>query len=226
MAFKKTIMNKKYSWIFFDLDGTLADSIPTMYQVYIDFLNGFDKRGTKEEFEELNGPSLSEIVPILKTRYSLPDNEVFLVNSYKAKISDAYKSIVKPMNGATRVLEMLKNRGYRMLLVTSASQEIAMEFVKHQRWDKYFQNYVFGNEIKKAKPVSDIYDLALKKVNASSDSVVIVEDSYNGIKSAKSTGAFVIGLANNQTKEELSKAGADITISQLKEILPILKVKV
>jgi len=33
-------------------------------------------------------------------------------------------------------------------------------------------------------------------------------------------------LANNQTKEELSKAGADITISRLKEILSILEVKV
>jgi HAD superfamily hydrolase (TIGR01509 family) len=219
-------MNKKYSWIFFDLDGTLADSIQAMYQVYIDFLNGFDKRGTKEEFEKLNGPSLSEIVSILKTRYALIDDEVSLADTYRKKISDAYKNIVKPMSGASGVLEVLKNRGYKILLVTSASQEIATEFIKHQRWDKYFENYVFGNEIKKAKPASDIYDLALKKVNASSGSVVIVEDSYNGIKSAKSTGAFVIGLAHNQTKEELAEAGANNTISQLKEILSILEVDV
>lgn len=219
-------MNKKYCWIFFDLDGTLADSIHAMYQVYLDFLNGFDKRGTKEEFEELNGPSLSEIVSVLKARYSLVDDESLLADVYRKKISDAYKNIVKPMNGARGVLGVLKNKGYKILLVTSASQEIAMEFVKHQRWDKYFQNYVFGNDVKKAKPASDIYDLALKKVTASSDLVVIVEDSYNGIKSAKSTGAFVAGLANNQPKQELSKAGADITISQLKEILQILEVKV
>jgi HAD superfamily hydrolase (TIGR01509 family) len=226
MAFKKAIMNNKYNWIFFDLDGTLADSIPAMYQVYLDFLSKFDKKGTREEFEELNGPSLTEIVSVLKTRYGLIDDDVFLMNSYKEKIQDAYKNIVKPMNGAGDILAALKNRDYKLLLVTSASQEVAEEFVKHQGWSKYFQDYVFGNEIKKAKPASEIYELALKKTNVSSDSVVIVEDSYNGIKSAKGAGAFVIGLANNQTKKELSKAGADITISRLKEILSILEVKV
>jgi len=226
MAFKEAIMNKKYNWIFFDLDGTLADSIPAMYQVYLDFLSGFNKRGTKEEFEELNGPALSEIVSVLKSRYNLTDDEKSLNSFYKKKILDAYKNIVKPMNGASDILEVLKSRGYKLLLVTSASQEVAEEFVKHQGWSKYFQDYVFGNEIKKAKPASEIYDHALKKTNTSLDSVVIVEDSYNGIKSAKGAGAFVIGLANNQTKEELSKAGADITISRLKEILSILEVKV
>ena len=226
MAFKKAIMNKNYNWIFFDLDGTLADSIPAMYQVYLEFLSKFHKKGTREEFEELNGPSLSEIVSVLKSRYNLTDDENSLNSFYKKKILDAYKNIVKPLDGASNVLEVLKSRGYKSLLVTSASQEVAEEFVKHQGWSKYFQDYVFGNEIKKAKPASEIYELALEKTNVSSDSVVIVEDSYNGVKSAKGSGAFVIGLANNQTKKELSKAGADITISRLKEILSILEVKV
>ncbi|MEK6646104.1 MAG: HAD hydrolase-like protein, partial [Candidatus Firestonebacteria bacterium] len=97
--------NKKYNWIFFDLDGTLADSIPAMYQVYLDFLNEFNKRGTKEEFEELNGPSLPEIVSILKIRYGLVGDEVSLVDLYKKQILDAYKNIVKPMNGAGDILE-------------------------------------------------------------------------------------------------------------------------
>ena len=97
-----------------------------------------------------------------------------------------------------------------------------MEFIKNQKLEKYFQNYVFGNEVKKAKPDPEIYNLALKRANASSDSVVVIEDSYNGIKSAKKAGAFVIGLANNQTKEELLKAGANIIVLKLKDILPIL----
>lgn len=226
MAFKKAIMNKRCKWIFFDLDGTLADSIPAMYQVYLNFLNKFDKKGTREEFEELNGPALPEIITVLKTRYGLVDDEVFLIDLYKRQISDAYKNTVKPINGAADVLETLKNKGYKLLLVTSAGREIANDFVKRQRWDKYFQNYIYGDEINKAKPASEIYDFALKKASVSSDAVIVVEDSFNGVKSAKGTGAFVVGLANNRTKEELSKAGADATISRLEEILSILGVSV
>jgi len=216
-------MNRKFEWIFFDLDGTLADSILVMYQVYLNFLNGFDKRGTKEEFEELNGPSISEIVTILKTRYGLVDNEVLLADIYRKKISDTYKNIVKPMNSARSVLEAIKSSDYKILLVTSASQEIAMEFVKHQKWARYFQGYVFGDEIKKAKPNPEIYELALKRANVSPEAVAVIEDSSNGIKSAKATGVFVIGLVNNQVKEELLDAGADITISHLQEVLPIVE---
>lgn len=218
-------MNRKYrkfNWIFFDLDGTLANSVPALYKVYINFLAKFGVVGTKEEFEELNGPSLPEIINTLKIKHGLETDKNHLINLYKRKILDAYKNYVKPIDGSNDILKELKNKEYKLLLVTSADQEIAIEFIKHQKWDRYFQNYVFGNEIKKAKPASEIYDLALKRANASSDSVVIIEDSCNGIKSAKATGAFVIGLANNQTKEDLLKAGANSTISQLKEILPIL----
>jgi HAD superfamily hydrolase (TIGR01509 family) len=220
------IINKKCDWIFFDLDGTLADSLPAMYQIYLNFLNQFEKKGTRAEFEELNGPALPEIIMVLKIRYGLVDDEVFLIDLYKRQISDAYKNVVKPINGAADVLETLKNNGYKLLLVTSASREIASDFVKRQKWDKYFQDYVYGDEINKAKPASEIYDFALKKAGVSSDAVIVVEDSSNGVKSAKGTGAFVVGLANNHTKEELSKAGADITLSRLKEILSILEVKV
>jgi len=83
------------------------------------------------------------------------------MNFYKEKIFSAYKKFVKPMNGASDVLGGLKNRGYKLLLVTSADREIAMEFVKNQGWGKYFQQYVFGNEVSRSKPASEIYDLSL-----------------------------------------------------------------
>lgn len=164
-------MNRKFNWIFFDLDGTLADSIPAMYEVYISFLSKFGIKGTKEEFEELNGPSLSEIVDILRTRHRLDSDKYFLIDLYKSEILDAYKNYVKPLDGSNDVLQ------------------------------------------------------ELKKANISSKAVAVIEDSPNGIKSAKGMGVFVIGLSNNHSKEELLESGANIAISQLKEILLILEVK-
>lgn len=217
--------HKKVQWIFFDLDGTLADSIPAMYQVYFNFLNKFDIKGTKEEFEELNGPSLPEIISVLKTRYSLPNGENTLVEHYKKNILDAYKNHVKPLGDSNHILQELEGKGYKLLLVTSANQEVAIEFIKRQKWNHYFQHCVFGGEIKRAKPDPEIYRLALKKANISSSSAVVIEDSCNGIKSAKSASVFTVGLANNQSKKELLEAGADIVISQLKEILPVMEAK-
>jgi len=52
----------KFDWIFFDLDGTLADSIKIMNDVYFKFLAHFNLKGNIDEFNQLNGPSLNEII--------------------------------------------------------------------------------------------------------------------------------------------------------------------
>lgn len=218
------IKNKKYDYVFFDLDGTLVDSIPVMYQVYLNFLNHFGKQGSKKEFEELNGSTIDEIILLFKSRYGLIDKNPPLIDLYKQKISDAYKNDVKPMKEATNILKRLANNGYKLLLVTSATKEIVHNFVLSQKWNKYFYDYVYGNETKNSKPSSEIYELALKKAGTHSHKVLIVEDSSNGIKAAKGINALVVGVTYNQSKKELIQAGADIIISDLKDILTILDI--
>lgn len=222
MGFKKEIMNRKYRWLFFDLDGTLADSIPALMQVYQDFLGTFGKSGTKEDFEVLNGPSLPQVVAVLKEKHQLLEDDQFLVDAYKNRIAAAYRNIVKPMHGASTVLEALTKKDCKLMLVTSADRDIALHFIRNQRWDQFFQGYVFGSEVYKSKPASEIYDIALIKSGDCADSVVVVEDSMNGIKSAKESGAFVVGLTSHHGEAELLKAGANITITCLEDILPIL----
>ena len=51
-----------------DLDGTLVDSVPALFQVYKKFLAYYGKEGTKEEFISLIGPSIDEIVEILQKK--------------------------------------------------------------------------------------------------------------------------------------------------------------
>lgn len=208
--------------MYFDLDGTLADSISESYKAHINFLNQFGAMGGKAEFEELNGLSLSETIAILKKRYYLPDTEEDLTALYRGRLLIAYNNSIQPCEGASDTLEELINRKYNLAIVTSADQEIGMGFIEKQNLGEHFQIFVFGDEVEKAKPNPEIYRLALKKTNASAQNVAVVEDSYNGVKSAKATGAFVIGVANNQSKEDLIEAGADTTILKLSEILQIL----
>ena len=70
-------------WFFFDLDGTLADSISDMYCVYREFCRTKGIRGTKKEYQELNGLSLEEIIRILKKRYGLIQPQDALLASYE-----------------------------------------------------------------------------------------------------------------------------------------------
>lgn len=211
-------MSTKIKWIFFDFDGTLVDSIPAMYRIYLGFLEKFGKTGTKEEFLELNGPALPEIVSILKKRYGLKDDEPSLIALYKEAISRDYEPSLEPVDGAEDILQELNQAEFKLALVTSAYPQMATPFMKERRWENYFKHCIFGDEVTHSKPNPDIYLLALEKTNAIAETVVAVEDSPNGIISAKGAGIFTLGFTHGYPKEILLAAGANGTIANLKEI--------
>jgi len=211
-------MKKKFKWIFFDFDGTLVDSVPTMYQIYIHFLEKFGETGTKKEFDELNGPSLPEIISLLKKRYNLKDSEQSLIALYKEAIASDYGPSLVPVDDAEEILKTLQNNGYSLALITSAYRNIIQPIIKNLHWEHYFKHCIFGDEVLQSKPNPDIYLLALKKTNAPREAVVAVEDSPNGIMSAKRARIFTLGFTNSYPKETLLSAGADDVISNLNEI--------
>jgi len=85
--------------LFLDLDGTLADSLTAMRGVYDRFLQEFEATPSDEEFEELNGPPLAEIIKILKNRHGLTGSFDGLQEDYLAMVLDACKNL-PPSEGA------------------------------------------------------------------------------------------------------------------------------
>ncbi len=199
------ILNK-YEWIFFDMDGTLADSINQMYGIYQDFLKEHKLHGTLGEFSKLNGPSLKEIVSYLKKRYTLKENMNKLMVQYEKKMIEAYGNKILPRKGSNRLLTTLKKNNYKLALVTSANKKIATEFIKNNNWKKFFSVIVFGDEVKNSKPKPDIYQLCLKKTRADKKRVIVVEDSENGYKSALNAGLNCVMVDSNEKLfEKISK---------------------
>ena len=70
MELWKKIM-KKFEWIVLDLDGTIIDSTNELYEIYKTFLKEFKFKGTKNEFNRLNGPKLEDIISTLKKKYNI-----------------------------------------------------------------------------------------------------------------------------------------------------------
>jgi HAD superfamily hydrolase (TIGR01509 family) len=208
----------KVRWILFDLDGTLADSLDAMVHVYGRFLRQFGFKGTKKEFQELNGRTLPEIVVCLKKRYGLSGTCSTLVKIYKKSILEVYRREIKPFAAAPVILEKLNRMGYGLVLVTSADKSIAWEFIRRYRWGRHFKYYVFGNEVRKAKPHPAIYRKAMRK--AGTASAVVVEDSVNGIKAALAAGAFVIGIG--RSRRSLLGSGANAAVTALQDVPEVL----
>jgi len=214
--------SRRFTHVCLDLDGTLADSIPAMKAAYARFLARFKKNGSESEFDELNGPTLREIVGILNTRHNLSACADDLLAAYTQDIAAAYRDTVAPMPGAAQLLNDLCALGYELILVTANVREIAAEFIAAQQWDRFFSASVFGADVPRAKPEPDIYRVALERCGARPEHTAAVEDSSNGIRAAAAAGLFAIGLAPGGEHGNLRGAGAMAVISTLSELPGLL----
>ena len=192
------VIMSKFEWVFFDLDGTLANSLSVMYQVYDEFLQDYGYHGNKEEFNRLNGPTLFEIIKYLKTKYNLKESIENLRKKYQKKIEQSYIEKVKPADGSENLLKVLKDKGLNLALVTSSTKKISENFLLEHDWKKYFSIIVYGDEILKSKPESDIYNLCLIRTNANKRKVLVVEDSKNGYQSAINAGLQCINISDGK----------------------------
>jgi HAD superfamily hydrolase (TIGR01509 family) len=204
MGLWKKIM-KRFEYIAIDLDGTLIDSLDYLYKVYKKFLNEFQIKGSKNEFNELNGPKVKEIVSILKKRYEIKESNSNLLKNYNKRLEDVYKNKIILKDGIKEFLEYLKKNKYKIGLVTSASRKNVKLSLKKNKIQKYFSIIICGDDVKQTKPNPEIYNLFLKKANISKDKILTIEDSKNGYHSAKTAGleCMRIRRRNNVLKEFL-----------------------
>lgn len=197
--------------VLLDLDGTLVDSLSHLRSAYFEFLNAHGIIGTNEEFANLTGPSLSEIVAILKNKYSLANDPQSLYREYLDCLQDKYARDIQPMPGAEALMDWLNNSRFEVALVSSAPLVLAETFLARQEWKPFFKEVVTGDMVKNAKPHPEIYSLALSKLRIANRDAIALEDSANGLTSARKAGVQALGL----TDEGLLKSGAAMVLPNL-----------
>lgn len=211
------VREKALRAVLFDLDGTLAESVSSLYGAYAAFLGRFGITGTREEFNELGGSTIGAIVATLKERYALGDSSAVLQEAYHAAVADVYREM-NATPGADALLRGLVKEGYALGIVTSAPRALAESFVKRQGWDELFSLYVCGDEATHTKPHPEMYQKAIDLLGEMPEEIAVVEDSAQGVLSAIGAGLRTIGFAHQGTEDELYRAGADTIVSELSEI--------
>lgn len=171
-----------------DLDGTLADSLDSLYHAYERFLSRFSVGATREEFAELMGPTLPEIVAILKQRHGLGASVEELLEVYEGVLDALYANNIRPLPGAEKMLKRFKAKGMQIAVVTSAKRSLAKHFLKGNGLDQYIDKIISGEDVKEGKPSPEIYLRALKELEISADEAIAVEDSPAGFASAEGAG--------------------------------------
>jgi HAD superfamily hydrolase (TIGR01509 family) len=213
---------KHLKTLLIDMDGTLANSIPLLYDVYVDFMKRLGLKPTSEEFSELIGPSLCTILDFLKERYSLPQEIRDLATIYHDLLEKRYNEPISLMPGSRECLSYAKEKGLRCILVTSASHSLAKSFIHHQQLENDFDYLITGEMASKGKPDPTLYLIALEKGEITPREALAIEDSTNGVQAASAAHIQTLWLAHNSEHHSVSQEYVHIVRSWY-EILSLLK---
>jgi len=204
-----------------DLDGTLALSVGVLVQVYRKFLEKRDRHATDAEFARLNGPSLREVVSILKETHQLDGTVDDLFAAYKTLVRDVYDS-VEPNAGARELMEQARTLDWKVCVVTSNTRDIAERWLKRVQLDQYVTDVVTGETVTKSKPDPEIYLVALQRCGAAAKDAIAVEDAPLGAASALGAGVETYVLSDARVALSSWPAGVR-PIAGLQDVLPIVR---
>lgn len=206
-----------------DMDGTLANSIPLLYRAYVAFMKNFDLIGTEHEFEELIGPSLNDIITVLKEKHNLPGTFNFLKDIYHKELELFYASPIPLFPESRKSLEYAGKNHLQCILVTSASGQLARNFLQAQKLEHAFKHIVTGDLAHRGKPDPELYLLALDKIQIKPSEAIAIEDSLAGVRSAQAAHIPTFWIFGKTSEEDYNHLSSVTTVNGWKEILTLLR---
>ncbi len=209
--------NRPIKAVLFDLDGVLVD---TLHYHYLAWQKMFSQLGgTISEQTVLlhEGRNSREILPILleEAGVSLPLDEH---DSFIESKRSYYRKIVEIQfypNALDTVLE-LKKRGFQTAIVTACAQKTMRKSLSEDR-RRLFDLIQTGDDVPRAKPNPDPYDLARKKLKLEKHECLVIENAPLGITSAKNAGMPCVAVETTLSRQYLGEA--DYVISDIGELL-------
>lgn len=211
--------------IVFDYDGVIVDSEVWFAKSVQGFLKENGINVEKEELTCLMGRPVKEAYQIMKEKYNIKqDYETCMHDMWKYYDEAQNEKGSGIMPDLIPFLNWLKSNGILTALATSAFEDHLEDLNEKFNFEWEFKEQVLGKDVTAGKPNPEVYNkmiAKLEKYGIQKDEIAVVEDSYNGILSAKNAGLFVFGFKESSVKQDTHMA--DVEVNNYKEIEDYLK---
>jgi phosphoglycolate phosphatase len=208
-------MDKKA--IIFDFDGTIADSMPVIMEVIGEMAG---KNGlpvfSAEQIKKSKNFSVRQIIDQLKI------SKIRLLFSLRKgrKLFNKKISQVLPIPGIILALEVLKQRGYRLGILSSNSQASIKEFVQRNGINLFdfisTEKAFFGK--------GRILKKLVRKYGFEKSLVFYIGDETRDIEAAREAGIKIVAVSwGFNSQKLLAENHPDYLIQQPKELLDIFQ---
>lgn len=181
--------------VIFDMDGVILDSERVANLAWFQVSEKYDLGLDIEKLKEIKGGTAVRTLEVLSKQVGKTLAEKIMEEKKEIQMSIIKKENgIKLKEGVVELLKYIKEKGLKCIVATSTTKERAEKQLKETGVYSYFDNLVYGDEIKNGKPDPEIFLKACEKIGVSPIEAVVIEDSVLGATAANRAGikCFVV----------------------------------
>jgi HAD superfamily hydrolase (TIGR01509 family) len=204
--------------VIFDMDGVIVDSEIHWKTAEGYFLQSVIPTWKSSDQDKIIGIGVHDLYMLLTNTYGLQKTEEQFLELYQEMADEIYGQKVSLLEGFSDLLARLSTHHIPVALASSSPRSWIDITLDRFGLRAAFKAVVSADELKgEGKPSPAIYLLTAERLGVSPAACIAIEDSKNGVLSAKNAGMFCIGLRNG-FNEEQDLSMADMVISGFAEL--------
>jgi beta-phosphoglucomutase len=203
--------------VIFDMDGVLIDSEPAHKLAKERTFARFGITLPESVYEQYKGrpdeTMMNEVVPSI-SQLTVDVQEVLRL---KHQEFEAVEHLAVPINGAQQFVNWAKSK-FRIALATSATRRNRQAALLLLGLTETFDFIVDASGFSRPKPDPEIFQTALRGLEADPIECVVIEDSLAGVTAGKAAGCQVVAITTSFPEELLRSKGANHVVHNFQEL--------
>jgi HAD superfamily hydrolase (TIGR01509 family) len=206
--------------VVFDLDGVLVDSEHVWDEARRALAAERGGRWNDRASRDMMGMSSLEWSRYMHDVIGLQESPEEISAEVVRRLQAIYREQLPLLPGAVEAVDRLAAR-WPLAVASSSNRELIDLVLELSGLESHFRVTVSSEEVARGKPAPDVYLEAARRLGVEPGRCAAIEDSENGIRSAKAAGMCVLAIPNPQfppADEALSQA--DDVLQSLDELTP------
>jgi HAD superfamily hydrolase (TIGR01509 family) len=206
--------------VVFDMDGVIVDSEQVWDEVRERYTRESGGTYTDSATRDMMGMSSLEWSRYMAEVLGVPGTPEEINAAVVERMLERYGENPPLIPGAVEAVRRCAER-WPLAVASSSNPELIDVVLDAAGLRDLIRVAVSSQEVARGKPAPDVYLEAARRLGVDPQRCVAVEDSQNGIRSAKSAGMRVIAVPNPHfPPDEEALADADVVLRSIRELTP------
>lgn len=186
-------LHHNYEGLIFDLDGTLADTMPTHFIAWTRSMKAHGIEFSEERFYALGGVSAIRVIEMLAEEQGIQVDAVKLAVEKEALFLELLEE-VQPVLPVKAIAEFHREH-IPMAVATGSEKWVAEKILRALGIYEWFGAIVGADCIKNPKPAPDVYLHAAELIGVDPRHCHAFEDTKLGMEAARRAGMKVVDIS-------------------------------